>query len=119
MIFVIKFNIFIYSSRDTVVSRASRVARDGPCIFTRETKSWDEPRLSDLNNGWADWVDNNRQRIQIIWYNSQIIKDQNRRTQKLHQEKYRSEFCHHRASLKICPWFWLGQCRDFGRGNAF
>jgi len=27
-------------------------------ISLRETESWNESRLSDLNNGWADWVDN-------------------------------------------------------------
>jgi len=53
------FTIFlIHISRDTVVSRAKFTQRETDRVFLRETKNWDKPRLSDLNNGWADWVDN-------------------------------------------------------------
>jgi len=45
-----------YIKRHGSVSR--QVQREKSRVSLRETKSWNEPRLSDLNNGWADWVDN-------------------------------------------------------------
>jgi len=41
-----------------VVSRTKFTRSETDRVPLRETKSWDEPRLSDLNNGWADWIDN-------------------------------------------------------------
>jgi len=49
--------IISFINKETVVSH-NNFTHNERRVSLRETKSWDESRLSDLNNGWTDWVDN-------------------------------------------------------------